>query len=125
MVRKFDIRLSKTVVGTAAVEKQGLYYHVWCRCSLEQNALYRVLLVSGGKHLDLGTCLREGEEYVINTRVPAKQIYEDISFRLVEKGENPAPFYPIVQGHPFLYLESLPNAKLVINNGTVGITCQE
>ena len=104
-------------VGTAKVIKEGLYYRFSCVCRLAEKGVYRICVSDGHKELDLGICVPEGQDFVLNTKIPSKNFREEtFSFRLVTKQEKRI-VVPVKDGMPFSYLESLNDACLKTVNG--------
>ena len=123
MEQKYAVTVCGKQVGIVSVKRQGLYYHFSCRCCLEGNVIYRLVITVGHSSLNLGIPVPEGGSFTLNTKLPVKCIGEgDMSFTLVPKHEPfSGTFIPISPEEPFAYISRLRNAFLVLRNEQVGI----
>ena len=115
----FEIRMGNTVVGSADISQQGLYYHIKCTCHLPNDQMYRMLMRCGDVHKDLGICVPEGNVFRVFTRIPVKNFKgKDFTFEIVcgTKGE-----YIISNNTPFGHLDKLESARLQNTNGQIKI----
>jgi len=94
----YDIVYENRPVGTARMEKQGLYLLFSCRCRLPDGEMYRIHVKSGENREDLGICIPVDGEFGMDKRIPAKRLGEGTPvFELVpkdwipEKEEIPEP----------------------------------
>lgn len=123
MKDSFDVQFSGRTVGTATVQREGLFYRFSCRCRLEGEGKYRMTVNCGSVTEDLGLLIPEGEEFVLIKRLPAKRIGSgDMKFSILPKHETLAGrFIPIHPEEPFAYIKALKHAYLQRRNGEVGI----
>ena len=95
MAETYDITHESAPVGTARMEKQGLYYVFSCRCRLPKEGLYRIHAVNGETREDLGICIPMDGVFGMDKKVPQKRIGEGIlTFELVPKDWKPQEIVP-------------------------------
>ena len=123
MISEYDIYMGKNVVGTAAVEKQGLYYRFDCRCRLSGAVLCRVMVECGGHHENLGILAPQGGAFCLSTKLAVKRIGEGpFSFRVIPKHPGTkGTFIAIYPDEPFSYIARLKNAFLQVRRGQAGV----
>ena len=86
MAENYDITYDGASVGTAQWEKQGLYYRFSCRCNLPDEGLYRIHVLCGDKHVDLGICVPMEGAFGMDKKIPVKNIGSgEMTFRLLPK----------------------------------------
>jgi len=86
----YDITFNTSPVGTAQMEKQGLYYLFSCRCSLPDEGLYRIHVVYGDKREDLGICVPMDGVFGMDKKISAKKLGEGTpSFELLPRDWQP------------------------------------
>jgi len=119
----YSVTLLGKTCGKAEVRRQGLYYRISCRCSLETADLYRLMVSCGGKEESLGILAPEGGTFQLNTKLPVKRIGEgELQFRLVTRRNNAKTvFVPIYPEEPFTYLSRLKESFLSQKDGQLGI----
>lgn len=124
---EYDIYLGRDTVGKARVEKRGLYYCFECRCALESDVMYRVMVHWGNRQESLGILAPAGKEFVLEKKLPAKLFGEgEPEFRVLPKRQPlPDNFYPVYPEEPFSYISRLQNAFLQSKNGQIGISIGE
>ena len=111
----FEIFFNEAVTGQAEMVKEGLYYKIHCTCSLPNSGIHRIIISDGEITRDLGICVPVGDKFVLNTRVPVKNIKGDQpKFHLVS-GKHTA--IPVATGKPFSALDKLETARLQVTNG--------
>ncbi len=122
-----DILLGGEPVGQARVEKQGLYYRIFCRCRLTGEVMYRVCAVCGEKRENLGLLAPEGAEFTLTVRLPVSRLgREPVQFLAVPRhGALEGKFVPLSPDTPFAYLHRLENAFLERRNGQLGVVLRE
>jgi hypothetical protein len=127
MVSEYDIFMGKNVVGTAEVERQGLYYHFVCRCRLSGDALCRVMVECDGYHENLGILVPWGKSFGLTTRVPMKRFGSGkLNFRVLPKHPSgQGTFIAVYPDEPFAYLSRLKSAFLEVRNGQVGVVLKD
>ena len=119
----YDILLGGRPVGTAAVTKEGLYYHFDCRCDFTGEVMHRIVVRFGQKEVFLGIPVPEGGKFVLRKKIAVKNFPEgEFSFRAVAKrGQMDGMFVPISPEEPFAYLRRLQESFLQVREGKVGI----
>lgn len=86
MAEIYDITYDGAIVGTAKMEKQGLYHVFSCRCRLPDDGLYRIHVFCGEKYEDLGICIPMGDTFGMDKKLAAKKLGEGpVSFALHPK----------------------------------------
>jgi hypothetical protein len=104
MAETYDITHESALVGTARMEKQGLYYVFSCRCRLPKEGLYRIHAINGDAREDLGICIPMDGVFGMDKKVPQKRIGEGIlTFELVPKDWKPQEIVP--EPEPILQVE--------------------
>lgn len=120
---EYDILMGNEVVGTATVERQGLYYRFCCKCKISGAVMCRVTVSCNGHHENLGILIPEGNGFGLTTRLSVKKLGKGpFQFRVLPKhlkGEK--EFIPVYPEEPFAYLTRLQNAFLEVRNGQTGI----
>ncbi len=92
MVETYDITYDGAGVGSAQMEKQGLYYNFSCRCRLPDQAIYRIHVICGGNREDLGICVPMGDMFGMDKKLAAKKLGEGTpTFELRPKDWEPRP----------------------------------
>ena len=123
----YDVLLGGQLMGTATVSKQGLYWLFACRCKLSGEVMYQLVLQLGQSHV-LGILVPEGDEFILRTRLPIKQLEQGTPRFLLKPRHAPmnGRFVPVDPGQPFAYLRRLERAHLCRKDGQVGLQlCDE
>ena len=95
MAETYDITHEGAPVGSAQMEKQGLYYVFSCRCRLPEEGLYRIHAINGDGREDLGICIPVDGVFGMDKKVPQKRIGEGmLTFELVPKDWQPQEIVP-------------------------------
>ncbi len=90
MAETYDITFEAAPVGTARMEKQGLYYRFVCRCRLPEEGLYRIHVILGDKREDLGICVPVDGTFGMDKMISAKRLGGGTpAFELVIKDWKP------------------------------------
>ena len=123
MNREYDIYMGKQAVGTAAVERQGLYYRFDCRCRLSGDVLCRVTVACNGHHENLGILVPMGSQFGLTTKLAVKKLGEGpFEFRVLPKHPSgQGQFIAVYPEEPFAYLSRLKDAFLEVRNGQAGV----
>ena len=119
----YDIYSGNEVVGTANVERQGLYYCFSCRCRLSGAVMYRLSVSCSGHHENLGVLVPMGDVFGLDTKLAVKRLGEGRLQFLALPKHPPVQrqFVPISPEEPFAYISRLQNAFLEVRNGQQGI----
>lgn len=124
---EYDIFMGKEVVGTANVERQGLYYLFRCQCRLSGAVMCRVMVSCNGHHENLGTLIPMGDGFGLKTKLAVKRLGKGpFQFRVMPKhrrGEG--EFIAVYPEEPFAYLTRLQNAFLEVRNGQIGVVIEK
>lgn len=150
MADTYEILYGQQCVGTAQVEKQGLYDCFRCRCSLPEEGMFRIHAVTDKAAEDLGICVPMDGVFGMDKKIPAKRLGNgNLSFVLLPKDaplqaeepqkEEPAAedtqleavteetqeeemmFVPVTEEEPFVHLDKLQDACLAEQEGQTGI----
>lgn len=124
----YEVTLDGFAVGRVSLARQGLYYHLRCRCDVAQKQMYRLEAARGGEHVDLGILVPMDRGFGMESRFPVKRLGEGkITFhlRLASEPARTGRFVPISPEEPFAYLSRLRNAVLVFQDGKKGILLPE
>lgn len=126
MCREYAVNLGADKVGTAHVEKQGLYYWINCQCQLSGTVPCRII-VSGESEIDLGICVPRDNGFGLETRIPIKNVGKgDLQFYVRPKHrQKDELFVPITPDEPFSYIKKLKNAYLSSKEGQVGLSFKD
>ena len=119
MVTEYDLSLNGEIVGKAMVSTQGLYYFFDCRCMLPKGKYYRITVTSGEIVTDLGTCVSQGLEFGIRTKISTKKVGpEPLIFHVCTKmRECDEMQIPISETKPFDYLYNIATGYFIRENG--------
>ena len=118
----YDICLGGERVGQAAVEQQGLYYRIRCRCRLSGEVRFHVRVEGSAGEEDLGLLVPEGKEFYLSGTVAVKKLGEGLRFCLTPRHpEHAGVFVPLRSDEPFTYLTRLREAVLTSRNGQPGL----
>lgn len=122
-----DIMLGGRAVGSAQVERQGLYYHFDCRCNLSGEVIYRIQAKAEGTWENLGIPVPEKGGFTLRCSIAVKKLGSGpIALRLVPKHSDlQGKFIPLSPEEPFRYLKRLQEAVLEIRDGKVGVVIKE
>ena len=123
MEQSYPVTVRETPVGKVLVQRQGLYYHISCRCQLKGDTIYRLFVSSGTTSINLGVVVPIDNGFMLNTKLPVKKIGEgELSFALSAKQKAPsATFIPITPEEPYSYIARLKDSFLTLQDGQVGI----
>ena len=123
MERSYSVSIRGTPVGKVLVQRQGLYYHISCRCQLKGDTIYRLVVTSGSTSINLGIVVPISNGFILNTKLPVKKIGEgEFAFSLCTKqDEASGTFIPITPEEPFAYISRLKDSFLTLQDGRSGI----
>lgn len=119
----YEVTLAGKPTGKAQVEKQGLYYHVVCRCRLSGDVMYRLECSCGDKKTNLGILVPMDAGFGMDTRFPVSRVGEGtLRFVLLPRHDEMTKrtFAPIRPEEPFRYMEQLKDAFLQTQQGQQG-----
>ena len=123
MVGTYEIRRGNETVGTAKVEKQGLYYRICCRCRVSGEGMRRIVVTCGKTREDLGICVPVDGNFGLDRKIPCKRFGEGVpAFSMMPKyPEAAGKFVPVYPDEPFAYMTRLKDAYLQVRDGQPGI----
>ena len=139
MADTYEIKYGQQAVGTAQVEKKGLYCCFSCRCSLPEEGMFRIHAVTDGAREDLGICIPMDGGFGMDKKIPAKRLGQgELSFMLLPKdapvqteeqqketvqqeAQEEMLFVPVTEEEPFEHLDRLEDAVLAEQDGQTGI----
>lgn len=123
----FPIYYGQLECGNATIEKQGLYCRIYCKCNLPTKEPCKVILKTLENSIHLGTFLKVGDTYIVDTKIPSKYISgKKIEFRIVgPRNEDNSEFFPIREDMPFPHLHMLNRARMRQFNGQIGVIFTE
>ena len=122
MEKYFSVTWGNKDTGKVLVLRQGLYYRFQCRCALDGDGIYRLMLRCGTHIENLGVLIPQDGSFLLDTKIPVKRVGEgDMSFSLVSQ-RDPAPesFVPICPEEPFAYISRLKQSFLQLHDGQAG-----
>lgn len=119
----YCILLGGKSVGQAEMKEEGLYSRILCRLFLSGDVPFQVIMKTGEKEISLGTCLRHGGAFEIDTKVPRKYIGSGPVHFYAKPKKPPLPkgFVPIYPYEPFAYLQKLEQARMAVEQGVTGV----
>ena len=120
---EYDIFMGAQVVGTARVERQGLYYYFQCRCKLSGETICRVMVFSDGCQENLGILVPRNGQFETRARIAVKKLGQG-TFRFQVLPKHSAmqeKFICVYPDEPFAYLSHLKEAYLQERRGQLGI----
>ncbi len=113
----YPILLDGKNVGTAKIEKEGMYFKIFYQCRLQNDRTYRIILTEGMRTTDLGVCIPSKDSYHLAGRLPIKSIQTDhLLFHLLD-GNNKTKGIPVETGKPFPHIDKLEYAHLHTEDG--------
>lgn len=127
MQKHYDISWSGKTVGQACVTQEGLYYCFRCRCEINNKGICRLQLLHCNGTADLGILVPETHDFVLNKKLPIKQIGEgEWRFILIDPTDNDKhDFIEIRDDHPFAFLSQLQNMRFVLRDNRPGIILKD
>ncbi len=123
----YDILLGNEPIGTAKVERQGLYYSFTCRCRLSGTGIFRLSVSCNGHYENLGIPVPCGDVFELCTRLPVKKLGKGQPrfIALPKHQKHDGEFVPIYPDEPFAYLHRLQEAFLQVRQGQAGVILPE
>lgn len=123
----YEVFFGNRVAGKVQVMRQGLYYHLLCRCRIPSDQVYRLYGIGGSIRENLGVLVPEGDGFVLDKKIPVKHLGTE-KLRFEVSSGLPAysgEFVPICPEEPFLYIDRLKTAFLQTEHGKVGIRTEK
>ena len=120
MLKEYSIEWNGKTVGNAWIERQGMFWLIQCRCSVEMREPLRIVATSGRQKTDLGTCVSYRDGCGLQGRVSIKNICpDDLSFHI--ELVNSEIFIPVFEEKPFPVILELTTARFENRNGQAGV----
>ena len=111
----FEIFYEDTVVGSAEIKREGLYYKMRCICIPPNDGIHKITVSDGVTVRDLGICVPLNGKFTVTARLPIKCFQSDrLRFTLIPKTKAGIA---ISDGAPFAQLDKLEAARLVFSDG--------
>ena len=123
----YEVFFGNRVAGKVQVMRQGLYYHLICRCRIPSDQVYRLYGIGGSIRENLGVLVPEGDSFLLDKKIPAKRLEGELLRFEVSSGQpiRSGEFIPICPEEPFLYIDRLKTAFLQTEHGKVGIRIEK
>lgn len=119
----YDVYFENVCVGQVQIQKEGLYYRLYCLANAPGESMYRLIAHGGRFSYDFGLCIPKENKIGILTRVPIKVFTENaVRFELKDyKEKQNSVFIPLNAEKSFSHLDRLENAYLEHRDGIPGI----
>ena len=123
----YEVFFGNRVAGKVQVMRQGLYYHLICRCRIPSDQVYRLYGIGGSIRENLGVLVPEGDSFLLDKKIPTKRLEGELLRFEVSSGQSirSGEFIPICPEEPFLYIDRLKTAFLQTEHGKVGIRIEK
>lgn len=127
MQESYKVYRGQEITGEATVEKEGLYFRIRCRCELDREIMYKLLVTWDGGEENLGILAPVDGRFGLEKKVPAKRIpIEEITFHVVPRHQRlEKRFAPVYPEEPFSYLDKLKKATFATQDGQAGVQLPE
>ena len=121
--KHYTIYMYSQPVGTATVQKEGLYFSFTCICQIRRSGIYRVSIHAEDHSENLGVLIPEGNAYILTARLPQKRfITDNFSFQVIDAQKITSGIcIPLASDKPFSYISKLRESNLVIIDGQLCI----
>lgn len=121
---EYDVFYHDKSTGKVLLEKEGMYYRVYCSCRLPCDAMFCLWYADDDKEIKLGLCV-PGEKGLV-TRMQRKD-YAGGRFVLREKGTKKATHIYKVCGleKPYVILQNLSRLRMRRNDGGMGVIIED
>lgn len=115
----YQISNGNQIIGVAQVSKEGLYYKIACHCKLPMNAIHRIYVSNDTVERDLGICVPQGGEFVLERKIPIKHIGQDkLKFYTGKKKEKEEVYkVPVCRDEPFEAMKIIRRGRFAIHDG--------
>ena len=102
-------------IGSVSMARQGLYYHIRCRCRISGEVMFRLILTHQDGQLDLGILTPMDGCFGLNSSISAKKLGKgNLVFSLRPRHPSTEEkCFPVSAEEPFAYLQELERAYLV------------
>ena len=121
-MRIYDVLLGNDTVGSAEIREVDLYCRVQCICKLPSSQIYRILMVGTTGELLLGVCVPNGDEWILERKIPAKKLPgEELQFYIIGSGDENAIAGKLGREEVKLNISALRNMRYSALRGHRGI----
>lgn len=119
----YAVYFGESKCGKVQILRQGLYYNIFCRCTLGKDLVCRLRVQFQNTDRNLGVLIPAEDGFGLRTRVPVKYFQDKpIRFLLVPVHTvKNGTFAPICPEEPFSYIEKLKESYLARKDGNLGI----
>ena len=123
MEGKYPVLDGDKQVGWAMVTRQGLYYHICCRCKPEGNEVVKLQIKTGETCHHIGVLIPVEGEFGLDMKIPVKRLGDRIGQFEISSGKKDASirFIPVIPHEPFSHLRMLNVAKLERRGDQIGV----
>lgn len=120
---EYPIWYNGAQIGTARMQKCGLYMEISGVCKCPDEAFYRVCVQYSDRTIDLGLLIKENDFYYLRKRVAIKVLGNAEPLFAITSNHTETLYYPLSnrQAEPFEYLDKLRNCKLSKTNEVIYI----
>ena len=119
-MKQYPITQDGAQVGTALLERQGMFWMIRCRCNAKLQQTMRIILRTGRQTHDLGVCVSHSDGWGLNARIPVKQAAaEEMTFFLESVGQD--DFLPLSPEQPFPEIAKLEQSRFAVKEGKTGV----
>ena len=127
MQQEYCVLSGDEIIGKVFVQRQGLYYHFRCRCSITGAVKYKLIVNCGENTVDLGLCIPHSDGFGMDTKLPIKRVGDgELTFRLMPKHNKlVGEFLSVASEEPFGHIQKLQQAHLALQGGLVGVIVNE
>ncbi len=123
----YKVTMNGQTVGTAAVTREGMYYHIACRCDVPNDNMFRLIMQFKDDQMDLGILVPQGKQFGLGIRVSGKVFGQrSPQFVIMPRRESfSSKLVRICPEEPFSYLFRLESAYLVKKTNAMYLGFQE
>lgn len=110
------------IVGSAKVNKCGLYYKIHCACCVKEPGFHRAYAKGDSGTVDLGICLRKGDILYLDKSVPQRVLGACLQTILLKQEQRVSKVVPLMLG-PQIPFSEFPDLELAILKNENGKSC--
>ena len=122
----YPVSYNGKTCGKVTVSRKGLYYHFHCRCIMNCDAIFRLILLIGSHQESLGILVPFEDAFTLKTSIPVKKLKEgEWLFQILPQYHSTGSFVPIHPEEPFAYISRLKESFLIYHNGQPGIKIEK
>ena len=117
----YEVNKNGQVVGRATVTREGMYYQIRCRCDLNEEGMFRLVIDFEDDRIDLGILVPDGKGFGLQTRINTKTLGQGSpAFSILPRRESiQHTVIKLCPEEPFRYLSRLEDAFLAKRNGEI------